>query len=110
MSLAFQSYPLRQIFKRSDQKQGSANFLLFLPEQSLKYKKRHKSVVVMTASNVLLFPGTAFDTTKFYGHWPLSMEVTQGAGWNPPPLALTDSEKPGLFRVDKSCWKQLPIS
>ena len=54
------------------------------------------------SSNVLLFPGRACDIVrhhKFHGHWPSNREVTWGGGQNLPPLALPDSEKPGLFRV-----------
>ena len=44
---------------------------------------------------------TYYDTTKFHGQWPSNREITDG-GRNPPsppPPALPNSEKPGLFRV-----------
>ena len=54
----------------------------------------------MTSSNVLLFPGRAYDTTNFVVLGIQTVrQVTQGGGQNPPPPALPDSEKPGLFRV-----------
>ena len=51
----------------------------------------------MTSSNALLFPGRAFDTTKFHGHWPSNGKLHRGAEFTPP--VLPDSEKSGLFRV-----------
>ena len=41
------------------------------PEQSLKYKMTSLKVIVMTSSNVLLFPSRAFEIVshpKFRGH------------------------------------------
>ena len=49
----------------------------------------------MTSSNVLLFSGRTFDTTKFRGHSSSNREVTRGRGVeSAPPPALPDSEKP----------------
>ena len=53
----------------------------------------------MMSSNVLLFPGRAFDITKFHGHWSSNKEITQGGGGGRNPPAVLDFKKPGLFRV-----------
>ena len=59
----------------------------------------------MTSSNVLIFPGRAFDTTKFHCHWSSNREVTHWA--ESPPRGLPDPEKPGLFRVKNKQSKRM---
>ena len=43
---------------------------------------------------------TWYDIIKFHGHWSSNKEITQeGAESAPPPPAVAESKKPGLFRV-----------
>ena len=56
----------------------------------------------MTSSNVLLFPGRAFDIVRHHQiSWSLAFKRGSYTGGGIRPLALPDSKKPGLFRVNR---------